>query len=268
MTGKFQGEVMKLVDTHAHLDFPELLHDLDGVFSRARERFVVHIVTVGIDMESSVKSLELARSYPHVSATAGIHPHAAHELTLEEEGHLRALVSNPEVVAVGEIGLDYYRDRQPRHVQRKCFAQQLDIAVDAKKPTVFHIRDAFDDFFSVVKPVASKLVAAVVHCFSGDWDIARKCLDLGFYISVPGVVTYPKAFTLQDVVKKLPVDRMLFETDAPFLAPVPYRGKSNEPSYVYYTAEKVAEIRQEALDFLVEQTTQNAVRAFGISLIN
>ena len=257
---------MKLVDTHAHLDFPELSQDLDGVFNRARKNFVVHIITVGIDIESSKKSLEFARSFPWVSATAGIHPHGAHELSQDEERPLRELVAHPEVVAVGEIGLDYYRDRQPRHIQRKCFEQQLAIAADAKKPVVFHIRDAFEDFLSIIKPVAGKLAGGVVHCFSGDWEIAKKCLDLGFYISIPGVVTYPKAFTLQDVVKKLPLDRMLLETDAPFLTPVPYRGKPNEPSYVYHTAEKVAQIKEVALETLAEETSRNAARIFGVSV--
>jgi len=257
---------MKLVDTHAHLDFPELSQDLEGVFIRARERSVIHIVTVGIDIESSFASLKLAQSFTWVSATAGIHPHGAHELTPQEIDQLRNLLARKEVVALGEIGLDYYRDRQPRPLQKRCFIQQLEIAIEAGKPVVFHIREAFEDFFSIVEPLAPKLAGGVVHCFSGDWEIAKRCLDLGFYISIPGVVTYPKAFILQDVVKKVPVDRILTETDAPFLTPVPYRGKPNEPSYVFYTAQKIAEIKGMDLETLGEQTTKNAVNVFNISL--
>lgn len=257
---------MKIVDTHAHLDFPELYQDLEGVFTRARERFVEHIITVGIDIKSSFKAVEIARSFSRISATVGVHPHAAHELSQEELNRLKELASEVKVVALGEMGLDYYRDRQPRSVQRHCLAQQLEIALETGKPTVFHVRDAFDDFFSILKPFINKLKGGVVHCFSGDWEVAKKCLDLGLYISIPGVITYPKAFVLQEVVKRLPADRILLETDSPFLSPVPYRGKSNEPSYIFYTAQRVAEIRKEELETLCNHTSKNAVRVFGISV--
>lgn len=257
---------MKIVDTHAHLDFPELSQDLEGVLTRARERFVEHIITVGIDIKSSFKAFEIARAFSWISATAGIHPHAAHELSQEELNRLKELASDEKVVALGEMGLDYYRDRQPRSIQRRCLAQQLEIASETGKPAVFHVRDAFDDFLSILKSFINKLKGGVVHCFSGDWNVAEKCLDLGLYISIPGVVTYPKAFALQEVVKRLPADRVLLETDSPFLTPTPYRGKSNEPSYIFYTAKKVAEIREEELDTLCNHTSRNAVRIFGISL--
>lgn len=257
---------MKLVDTHAHLDFPELSQDLEGIFHRARKRFVEHIITVGIDIKSSITALEFARSFRWVSATAGIHPHGAHELSTQEIDILREIGSNPEVVAIGEVGLDYYRDRQPRDIQRRCLRQQLEIAIEIKKPIVFHVREAFDDFFSIIEPLASKLLGGVVHCFSGDWAIAKRCLNLGFCISIPGVVTYPKAFTIQEVVKKLPSDSILLETDSPFLTPVPHRGKPNEPSFVFHTAEKVAQLRGEDLESLCNQTSKNAIRVFNISL--
>ncbi|MCX7823443.1 MAG: TatD family hydrolase [Syntrophobacterales bacterium] len=257
---------MKLVDTHAHLDFPELLQDLEGVFVRARKCFVEHIITVGIDIESSTNALKIARSFHSVSATAGVHPHGAHELSEKEIDLIRGLSSDPKLVALGEMGLDYYRDRQPRPIQRRCFEQQLEVAIEVRKPAIFHVRDAFEDFFSIVRPVASRLVGGVVHCFSGDWEVAKKCLDLGFYISIPGIVTYPKALVLQDVVKKLPIENVLLETDSPFLTPFPHRGKPNEPSYVFYTAEKVAQIRGEDLDSFCNQTSINAARIFGISL--
>ncbi|MEJ5299963.1 MAG: TatD family hydrolase [Thermodesulforhabdaceae bacterium] len=257
---------MMLIDTHAHLDFPELSQDLEGVFRRALERSVVHIVTVGIDLKSSFFALKLAQSFPRVSATAGVHPHGAHELSAQEKDQLRDLLAKKEVVALGEIGLDYYRDRQPRAIQRRCFQEQLEIAVEVGKPVVFHVREAFDDFFSLVEPVAPKLAGGVVHCFSGDWEIAKRCLDLGFYISIPGVITYSNALILRDVVKRVPVNSILVETDAPFLAPVPYRGKPNEPSYVFYTAMEIANIKGMDLESLGDQTTQNAIRVFNISI--
>ena len=257
---------MRLVDTHSHLDFEELASDLEQVLLRAAQKGVVHIITVGISMETSEKAISLSSNLDQVSATVGIHPHGAHAITEGERRLLLEWLSLPEVVALGEIGLDYYRNYQPRDLQRKCFAAQLDIAVQAQKPVVFHIREAFDDFFEIVSPLTTKISGGIVHCFSGDWEIAKRCFDLGFFISIPGVVTYPKATTLQDVVKRSPLDRLLIETDAPFLAPHPYRGKTNEPAFVFYTAQKIAEIRGEGLEKIAEITTQNAVRAFGIPL--
>lgn len=257
---------MRLIDTHAHLDFPELSGDLPGVFERAKEKGVFHIITVGISLDTSKKALELSRTFANVSATAGIHPHGAHPLSEQEKSELKALLSDDAVVALGEIGLDYYRNYQPHDVQKLCFRQQLEIATEIKKTVVFHVRQAFDDFFNIVKPFFSRLHAGVVHCFSGDWEIARRCLDLGFYISIPGVVTFAKAAVLRDVLRKLPLDRILVETDAPFLAPEPYRGKPNEPSYVFYTAMEIARIKEIDPHELGEATTQNAIRAFKLEV--
>lgn len=257
---------MNLIDTHAHLDMPELLDRIQEVLKSARDNKVMHIITVGISLESSHKAITLAQSYPSLSATAGIHPHGAHELSPSEEARLIALLEQPCVVALGETGLDFYRNYSPRDDQIRCFGQQLDIAVTVGKPVVFHIRNAFSEFFRIVYPYAEKISAGVVHCFSGDWSVARKCLDMGFYLSIPGVVTYPKAIELQEVVKKAPLESLLLETDAPFLAPMPFRGRVNEPAYVVNTARKIAELRNEDFEDVAVTTTRNALKVFGIKI--
>ncbi len=257
---------MQLIDTHAHLDFPELYSDLNGVFKRAKDKGVVHIITVGISLETSEKALKLAESFDNVSATAGIHPHGAHLLSPEEKNQIKDLLSSEFVVAMGEIGLDYYRNYQPQDVQKRCFIEQMEIASESNKPVVFHVRQAFDDFLKIVKPFSRRIKTGIVHCFSGDWQIAKLCLGMGFFISIPGVVTFSKAFMLQNVVKNVPLDSILIETDAPFLAPEPYRGKPNEPSYVWYTAKKIAELRGMDIEEIGAITTRNAIRAFGLNI--
>ncbi|ROR01762.1 TatD family hydrolase [Desulfosoma caldarium] len=252
-----------LIDTHAHLDFPELSTDLDGVFARCRAAQVAVIVTIGIDAKTSRTAVELSRRYPHVYATVGLHPHGARRLTDKELRDFADLAAEPKVVAIGEMGLDYYRDRQPRETQRRCLEQQLELAVQCQKPGVFHIREAHEDFLRLVKPYVARLKPSVLHCFSGDWKMAVRCLDLGFYLSIPGTVTYKNAQEQQKVVRMAPLDRLLVETDAPFLTPVPFRGKPNEPAYVRYTAEKIAELRGCSLKEVAEATSGNAQRVFG-----
>jgi len=253
-----------IIDTHAHLDFPELCGDLQALMRRAAENGVGKIITIGISIDSSRQAVALADKLPAVYATAGIHPHGAVELTAEERKQLRSLADTEKVMAIGEIGLDYYRDRQPREIQRKCLRQQLEIACEARLPAVFHVREAYPDFLKIVTDYAGLLPAGVMHCFSGDWQVARECLDLGFYLSIPGTVTFPKAQVQQEVARKLPLDRLLLETDAPFLAPVPYRGQTNEPSYLIHTLQKVARLRGCGEAEIAEATTANAVRAFSL----
>lgn len=254
-----------LIDTHAHLDFPEFSGDLAATLSRARENGVVNIISIGIDIQSSRRAAELAALHPEIYATVGVHPHGARELDGLLLSDLEGLAARERVVAVGEIGLDYYRDRQPRAVQRKCLEQQLELACAAGMPAVFHIRDAFDDFFKVVEGFLSRLKVGVLHCFSGDWGVAKVCLDMGFYLSIPGTVTYPKATAQQEVARLAPMDRILLETDCPYLAPMPYRGKVNEPAYILYTARKIAELRGCSLEEIGERTTANVCAVFGIA---
>lgn len=253
-----------LIDSHAHLDFPEFAGDMQGVLDRARQNGVTRVITIGIDAASSAAAADLALAHPSIYATAGIHPHDARHLTPGETDALRAIALRPKVLAIGETGLDYYRNRQPREIQRNCLRMQIELARDLKLPVVFHIREAFDDFFTIASEYASVLEGSILHCFSGDWKTARRCLDMGFHLSIPGTVTFSKAETQQDVARKAPLDRLLVETDAPYLAPVPYRGKVNEPSYVLHTARKIAELRGMAFEDLATATTANTLRAFHI----
>ncbi|MHC1742143.1 MAG: TatD family hydrolase [Syntrophobacteraceae bacterium] len=255
-----------VVDTHAHLDFPELGSDLDGVLDRASRADVRRIVTIGIDIETSRKAIALAHAHEQIYATVGLHPHGAKELPEEAMADLKALASQERVVAIGEVGLDYYRDRQPRPIQRECFEQQLELACEVGLPVVFHIREAHEDFLGIVQGFVGRLRGGILHCFSGDWTVAGRCLDLGFFLSIPGTVTYSKAQAQQDVVRKAPMDRLLVETDAPFLAPVPFRGKDNEPSYVIYTVQKIAQLRNCPYEEVAMRTSENAALAFGLDL--
>ncbi|ABK19296.1 TatD family hydrolase [Syntrophobacter fumaroxidans] len=251
-----------LIDTHAHLDFPEFAQDLPAVLERAAKADVRKIITIGISLASSREAVGLAGRYPGVYATVGIHPHDAFLLDEKATEILRELSRQEKVLAIGEAGLDYYRDYQPRAIQRKCLRRQLEVAADEKLPVVFHVRQAFDDFFRIVPEYLPSLVGAVMHCFSGDWTTAERCLDLGFHLSIPGTVTFPKAELLHDVVRRAPLDRLLVETDAPYLAPIPHRGKVNEPAFVYHTARKVAELRGCPFTVVADQTTLNAQRVF------
>lgn len=263
MTLDWKVEIM-IVDTHAHLDFPELSQDLESVLDRAAQTGVQEIVTIGIDPRSSEKAVLLASRYPQVYATVGIHPHGAHHLDEDTLATLGSLARRERVVAIGEIGLDYYRNRQPRPIQQECLRQQLELACTLNLPAVLHIREAYEDFLGIITDYLSNLSGVVLHCFSGDWNVARRCLDMGFYLSIPGTITFPKAEMQQEVVRRAPLDRLLLETDSPYLAPVPHRGKSNEPSFVFYTAGKIAELRRTSLEEISLQTTANAHTIFRI----
>ena len=255
---------LELIDTHAHLDFPEFFDCIPATLQRAREAGVQKVITIGIDIESSRKSVALAQSFDSVHAVAGIHPHDSFVLDAGSLKELEDILRSDRVVAVGEIGLDYYRDRKPHPVQLDCMRRQIELACKVRMPAVFHVRDAWDDFFRIIPEYIPSLPESVMHCFSGDWEIARKCLDMGFYLSIPGVVTFPKSGVLQDVAARAPLDRLLVETDAPYLAPVPYRGKTNEPAFVLHTARKVAELRNEPLEKIAGYTTRNAKSVFRI----
>lgn len=257
-------ENMKLIDTHAHLDFPEFINDIPSILARAKKAGVGAMITIGINIASSRDAASLAEKYGEIYASAGLHPHGAMVMDDASTGEFRDLLLKERVVAVGEIGLDYFRDRKPRPVQKECMRQQIELAVEVRKPAVFHIREAWEDFFRIVPDYASKLSGAVMHCFSGNWEIAQKCLDMGFFLSIPGVVTFPKAEDLHEVARRAPLDRLLVETDCPYLSPIPFRGKTNEPAYVQYAAEMIAKLRSEPFEKIAEQTTLNARAVFRL----
>lgn len=254
---------MRLIDTHAHVHASAFDADRAAVFERARAAGVAHIINVGYDLPSSHASVELARSYGQVYATVGIQPHYALTTTPEHLGELRGLLALPEVVALGEIGLDYHHDRAPRPAQREFFAQQLALAADVVLPVVIHSREAHADTVEVLAE-AQLALPIVMHSFSGDWDYAAACLELGAYLSFSGPLTFPKSTDLQDVARRVPLDRLLIETDCPYLSPHPFRGKRNEPARVALVAERLAALRGMRLDELAEVVWRNACTVFGL----
>lgn len=251
-----------LIDTHCHLDFPDYQADLEQVLARARDAGVDRIVSVGIDLPTSRAAIELAARHPALFATVGVHPHHVKELAAADYARLRELARHPRVVAYGEIGLDYVKDYSPVASQRDHFSRQVQLAADLALPLIIHDREAHADTMAILREAMPLPADGVMHCFSGDAALAEEVLALGFYISIPGVVTFPKAEAMQEAVRQVPLDRLLLETDGPFLAPVPRRGKRNEPQLLLHTAQKVAALKGIPLDEVARATTANAERLF------
>lgn len=254
---------MILVDTHAHLDSPRFGGDLIEVISRAFEAGVGMIVTVGGDLHSSLAAVEIAQQHPSVCAAVGVHPHEADHVNQADLVDLARLGEHAAVVAIGEIGLDFYRNLSPPEKQREVFVAQLELARELGKPVVVHDREAHIETMSILRDKAQGL-KGVLHCFSGDRSMAEQAREMGFYVSFAGPVTFENARTLQRLVRELPLDCMLIETDCPYLAPHPHRGRRNEPAYVRLVAAKVAELKGVPLQLVAEVTTANATRLFGL----
>jgi len=253
-----------LFDTHAHLHFPEFDGDREAMLARARASGVRRMVTIGTDVETSRASIALAGREADVWATVGIHPHDAAEADAAVLAEIERLAGQPRVVAVGEIGLDYFRDLSPREDQHRVFRALIGTARRAGKPVVIHCRDAHEDTLAILAEERVADVRGIMHCFSGDVAIARRCLDLGLLISLAGPVTYPNARALPEVARFVPADRLVIETDCPFLPPQGYRGKRNEPAYVAITAARVAELRGEPLAELAARMSENARALFRL----
>ncbi len=232
---------MRLIDTHAHLDLLE--GDVAQVLERAQAAGVTGVVTIGIDVASSRRAVELAHAFPGVRAVVGMHPHDASDLDDAALGELRRLAADPRVVGIGETGLDFYRNLSPRPAQERAFRSLLELARESALPVVVHDREAHADTLRILGEYAPFDGRLIMHCFSGDLDMARAVLDMGGYVSVAGPVTFNNARKLQDIVRELPLERMLIETDCPFLSPHPYRGKPNSPERLVLIAEKVAELK-------------------------
>lgn len=252
-----------LFDSHAHLDDKRFKDDREETIARAAAAGLTGILNAGADMFSSARAVALAESHAMVWAAVGIHPHDAKEAREEDYGKLAAWCARPKVVAVGEIGLDYHYDFSPREVQRAVFIRQLALAREVGKPVIIHNREAHADTLAIVSR-EGKGLTGVFHCFSGSVETAREVLKLGFYISVAGPVTFANAHKLHDVVKMVPADRLLIETDCPYLTPEPHRGRRNEPAHVRYVAETVARLRGMETAALAAATTENTQRLFGI----
>jgi TatD DNase family protein len=254
-----------LFDTHAHLHFPELLEDLDSVLDRARAAGVQGMVTIGTDRETNPAAVALAERLDHVHATVGIHPHDAAEATEEDfEAMERLARGSAKVVALGEMGLDFFRNLSPHDVQETVLRRQLDMARRLDKPVVIHCRDAHPETLAILAEERVGEVGGVMHCFSADVEVAKRCLDLGLWISLAGPVTYKNARGLPEVARFVPEDRLVVETDCPFLPPHPHRGQRNEPAWVAITAARVAELRGVSVEVLGEATTRNARQLFRL----
>ncbi|MGH7388273.1 MAG: TatD family hydrolase [Candidatus Rokuibacteriota bacterium] len=253
-----------LFDTHAHLHFPDFAPDLTEVLERARGAGVRRVLTIGTDVESSRAAVALAAREPDVWASVGIHPHdasAADDAALAEIAHLARA---PRVVAVGEIGLDWFRNLAPREAQEATFRRQLALAREVGRPVLVHCREAHDDVLRVLGEERAVERGGIMHCFSGDVAIARRCLELGFLVSLAGPVTYPNARALPEVARWVPGDRLVIETDCPYLPPQAHRGRRNEPAYLALTAARVAELRGEPLPELAARLTANARALLGV----
>jgi len=267
------GKRVILLDTHAHLDFPEFDADRQEVIARAQEAGVEMIVNAGAGLEASQAGVALAETYPQVYAAVGIHPHEAETLNESVLTELRTLARHPKVVAIGEIGLDYYRDYSPRPVQRQAFQQQLALARELGKPIIIHDREAHQDVMNILRQwvregyrpsATSHQPIGVMHCFSGDLAMARQAVEMGFCISIAGPVTFTNARRLPELVRLLPLERLVIETDCPYLTPHPHRGKRNEPAYVRLVAEAIAQIKGIPLTEVARITTANARALFGL----
>lgn len=250
---------MSLIDSHCHLDSPEFDNDREAVIERAFEAGVEHMMTIGTGNPRDLEvALRLADRYPALYATVGVHPHDAAQALPQDFWHLAGLLTHPKALALGEIGLDYHYDFSPREVQKSVFVKQMEIAAQAKKPIVIHTREAWDDTLALIEEHWTPHgIGGIMHCFSGGATEAQRALDLGFYLSFGGILTFPKALEVQAAARQAPRDRLLVETDAPYLAPVPKRGKRNEPALVIHTARKLADLRGEAYEEICRLTSEN-----------
>lgn len=256
-----------LIDSHCHLDMSCYEEDLDLVLERAQSNGIQSIITIGIDEKSSKAAIALAKRHSMIKATVGIHPHDVGQADNASYSRLQQLASDNReyVVGYGEIGLDYAKQYADPELQKEAFQKQLLLAKELCLPVIIHDREAHDDTLKALQVTGSFPNRGVMHCFSGDTTLAKKVLDLGFFISIPGVVTFKNGIELQEVAKYIPLDSLLLETDGPFLAPAPWRGKRNEPSYLLYTAEKVAELKGISLEEVADNTSRNIEILFNYS---
>lgn len=253
---------MQLVDSHCHINFSPLAERLDTVLENARANDVAYLLCVAVDLEAFPQVLDLARRYSQVFASVGVHPNET-EGREPSTGELVALGGDPRVIAVGETGLDYFRSQGDLDWQRERFVRHIEAAKQLRKPLIIHSRDAAQDTQDMLRAEHAEEAGGVMHCFADDWPTAKAALDLGFYISFSGIATFKNAESLREVARRVPADRLLVETDSPYLAPAPYRGKTNEPAYVRYVAEGIASARGQTLEAVAAQTTANFFTLFA-----
>ncbi|MFN2748222.1 TatD family hydrolase [Bacillus sp. z60-18] len=254
-----------LFDTHAHLNAEQFNDDLEDVIARAKKEEVEHIVVVGFDRPTITRAMELIDAYDFIYAAIGWHPVDAIDMTDEDLAWIKKLSAHEKVVAIGEMGLDYHWDKSPKDVQKEVFRKQIALAKEVNLPIVIHNREATEDVVSILREEGAEKVGGIMHCFTGSAEIAKECIDMNFYLSFGGPVTFKNAKKPKEVVKQVPNDRILIETDCPFLAPHPFRGKRNEPSYVKLVAEQIAELKGLTYEEVATFTTENAKKLFGIN---
>lgn len=253
------------IDSHAHLDDDRFDDDREILIESLRANNIDLVFNIGADIKTSKASVELAKKYDHIYAVVGIHPHDAEDAEDNYLDILRELSLEEKVVAIGEIGLDFYYDNSPRDIQRKVFKEQLKLAKELNLPVVIHTRDASQETFDILKEAGKDgSLRGIMHCYSGSVEMAKEYIKLGFYISIAGPVTFKNSRVVKDVAKEIPLDKLLIETDCPYLSPEPHRGKRNEPKLVKHTAEKIAEIRGISLEELAKATSENTKRIFNI----
>lgn len=257
-------EKIELIDSHCHLDMEAFEQDLDQVLDRAHRAGVTNIITIGVDKASSVQAVKLAERYSSIYASVGIHPHDAAGVNDTDFDEIARLSAHEKVVGYGEIGLDYAKMYSPKEIQQQIFSRQLTLAKELNLPVIIHDRDAHEDTLTILKRHAPFSDGGVMHCFSGDIELAEQVVELGFFISIPGIITFKNAKALQQVACEVPLQSMLIETDGPFLAPVPFRGKRNTPELLLHTAEKIAQLRNTTLEAIAAQTTDNARALFNL----
>jgi len=259
------NQTPQLIDTHCHLDMEAYENDREGVINRALKVGISKIITIGIDAASSQQAVQLAKQYPSVYAAVGVHPHDANRVTRDDYKTIERLALQNTVIGYGEIGLDYAKMHSSKDTQQQVFSRQLSTAKDLGLPVIIHDRDAHDDTLRILKQHTPFPAGGVMHCFSGDIAFADEVMELGFFISISGIVTFKNAISLQQVACEIPLQSMLIETDGPFLTPVPYRGKRNAPEYLLHTAQKIAELRKTTLAEIAKATTDNAGALFTLT---
>lgn len=253
-----------LFDTHVHLNDAQFEEDLEEVIRRAQSAGVKNMTVVGFDRKTIERALELVEEYDFLYASVGWHPVDAIDMKEEDLVWIEELAAHPKVVALGEMGLDYHWDKSPKDIQQEVFRKQIRLAKKLKMPIIIHNRDAAQDIVNILKEEEASEVGGIMHCFSGSVEIAKECMEMNFYISLGGPVTFKNAKKPKEVAQEVPMDRLLIETDCPYLAPHPNRGKRNEPAFVRLVAEQIAELKGISLEELAEATTRNAKKVFGI----
>ncbi|MFC7394718.1 TatD family hydrolase [Scopulibacillus cellulosilyticus] len=256
-----------LFDTHTHINAADFKDDFDDVLKRAKEAGVSNMLVVGFDQPTITDAIKIIDEYDHIYGSVGWHPVDAIDMRDQDLQWIEELSSHPKVVALGEMGLDYHWDKSPKDIQKDVFRRQIDLAKRVKLPIIIHNREATDDIIQILKEENAEEIGGIMHCFSADWEAAKQCLDMNFYISFGGPVTFKNAHLPKEVAVKVPDDKLLVETDCPYLSPHPYRGKRNEPARVRLVAEKIAELKGMSFEDLAKLTTDNAKRCFGIKKI-